>query len=56
MSGFVAVYDDLLDAGFCQHLIGKFEESPHRNQGVSGRGVDVSRKNSTDVTISHHEE
>ena len=56
MSNFVAVYDDLLDADFCKHLIEKFESSPHRAQGVSGRGVDVSRKNSTDVTITNHEE
>ncbi len=56
MSNFVTVYDNLLDAGFCQHLIEKFEASPHRNQGVSGRGVDVSRKNSTDITITNHEE
>jgi hypothetical protein len=56
MSEFVAVYDNLLNAGFCQHLIDKFELSSHRARGVTGRGVDVSKKNSTDVTISSHAE
>lgn len=56
MSDFVAIYDGVLRKDFCQHLIGKFEESPHRAKGVSGRGVDLSRKNSTDVTISAHPE
>lgn len=56
MSDFVAVYDKVLEAAFCRHLIEKFEASPHRDQGVSGRGVDLSRKNSTDITISSHME
>lgn len=53
---FAAVYDDRLTVGFCQHLIDKFEASAHQERGISGRGVDMARKNSTDVTISIYNE
>jgi hypothetical protein len=56
MTDFAAVYDNVLDPAFCKHLIGKFEASPHRGQGISGKGIDTSRKNSTDITISAHPE
>ena len=53
---FVAVYDDVLPSAFCQRLIAEFESSPKKVAGRTGNGVDISKKNSTDLTMNLHPE
>lgn len=53
---FIAVYDDVLPAEFCQALIAQFEQSDKRIAGRTGHGVDTSKKHSTDITMNLHEE
>ena len=47
-----------LSRSFCDHLIKKFENSPHKVQGTIGsrRRVDKSIKNSIDYAFSHDKE
>lgn len=50
---FIAIYENALSPEFCQRIITKFENSPHRQPGVTGHGVDPQKKRSEDITISH---
>lgn len=52
MKNFIGVYDNALSLDFCESVIQKFSESPHTRPGVTGQGVDVIKKNSTDINIS----
>ncbi len=54
MSDFIGIYDDVLDADFCAHLIEKFEHSEHKHKGLTGHGVDLAKKDSLDITINQH--
>ncbi len=56
MKNFIAVYDNALSPEFCQQVRTKFNQSPHLAPGVTGQGVDVIKKNSTDITISQYPE
>lgn len=49
---FIAVYDEVLPAPFCQDLIAQFEASDKRIAGRTGHGVDTSKKHSTDITLN----
>lgn len=53
---FIQVWDDVLDADFCAGLIDKFEADGRMNRGVTGEGVDVSKKDSWDIQISSYPE
>lgn len=53
---FIAVYDDILPADFCQALTAQFEQSDKRVAGRTGHGVDTSKKHSTDITLNLHAE
>lgn len=53
---FIEVYDDALPAEFCDRFIELFERSPHRQQGRTGGGVDVSKKLSEDLYLNQHNE
>ncbi|NQD37528.1 2OG-Fe(II) oxygenase [Permianibacter sp. IMCC34836] len=53
---FIAVYDDVLPAAFCQQLLEQFEASDKRIAGRTGHGVDASKKLSTDITLNLHQE
>ena len=55
MSQFIEIYDGALSAEFCQHCIDKFENSQERHKGRTGHGVDLIKKNSSDITITHSE-
>ncbi len=52
MKDFLAVYDNILTPEQCRHLVDKFDRSPHKKAGVVGHGVDVSKKDSTDLQIT----
>lgn len=56
MTDFIEIYDNALSAEFCQQLINTFDASPHTTQGRTGGGVDLSKKNSTDLYLFQHEE
>lgn len=51
---FIEVYDDALDAGFCQRFVQRFEASPHKVPGRTGGGVDTTKKVSTDLYLNRH--
>ncbi|QGX41501.1 2OG-Fe(II) oxygenase [Permianibacter aggregans] len=51
---FIAVYDDVLPAEFCQRLMREFDRSPHRVPGRTGHGVDASKKVSEDISLNYH--
>jgi hypothetical protein len=53
---FIAVYDDVLPAAFCEELIQQFEYSDKRVAGRTGHGIDTSKKHSTDITLNQHAE
>lgn len=50
---FIEVYDGVLSAEFCQQCIAKFDTSSEQHKGRTGHGVDLIKKNSTDITITH---
>ena len=56
MTDFIEIYDDALSAEFCQQLIKTFDSSPHTTQGRTGGGVDLTKKNSTDLYLYQHAE
>ncbi|MDB2562500.1 2OG-Fe(II) oxygenase [Sulfurimonas sp.] len=56
MSDFIKVYENTLDDQFCDELIALFENSPHKNIGYTGGGVDTNKKISTDLAMFRHEE
>jgi len=53
---FIEVYDDALDAGFCQRFIERFEASRHKVPGATGGGIDTTKKISTDLYLNRHPE
>jgi len=48
----IYVSEKRLDADFCKHCIEKFKKDQNRYQGVTGSGVDLTMKQSTDLKIS----
>ncbi len=52
LSNFIEIADGVLSPEFCQHCIQKFNQSDAQRPGVTGHGVDVIKKNSTDITIT----
>ncbi|MCG8464755.1 MAG: 2OG-Fe(II) oxygenase [Xanthomonadales bacterium] len=51
---FIEVYDDVIDAQHCQRLIERFENDQRKGAGRTGHGVDLSKKNSIDLTLTDH--
>lgn len=56
MTNFIELYPNALSAEFCQQLITDFEKSPHKNTGLTGGGVDTSKKISQDIYLNQHKE
>jgi hypothetical protein len=52
MTDFIEVYDDALDPSFCAELIRRFDASPAVTRGRTGHGVDLTKKNSYDLTLN----
>ena len=48
--------DNVLSEEKCKEIIKRFDESPLTGQGITGLGLDLSVKNSTDLQISGLEE
>ncbi|WP_018691609.1 2OG-Fe(II) oxygenase [Algicola sagamiensis] len=56
MTDFIEVYENALSPEFCTDFIRKFEKSPHQEQGITGGGVDTSKKLSKDIYLNKHQE
>lgn len=56
MTDFIEVYDNVLSKEFCKDFITQFERSPHKVTGVTGGGIDKSKKNSSDIYLNQHPE
>jgi hypothetical protein len=53
---FIEVYDGALTAAQCEQIVARFEASDKVVRGRTGNGVDTSKKDSYDLTISQHQE
>jgi hypothetical protein len=53
-SDFVGLYQGALDAALCDELVRRFAADPRVQRGQIGHGVDLAKKDSHDLTISHH--
>ncbi len=50
---FIEVYDNALDASFCEQIIQQFEQTDSgKGPGKTGAGLDRVKKDSTDITIT----
>lgn len=54
MTNFISVFENALDPEFCHSCMQKFKRSKHKVKGKTGQGVDLVKKNSTDITINQH--
>jgi len=55
MPNFILEFKNALSNEFCDHLINKFEQFPHKEAGRTGAGVDTTKKDSLDCFISQHQ-
>jgi hypothetical protein len=53
MSKFIQIYENAVSQNFCDRCINKFEQSQNKHQGRTGNGVDLSKKNSIDITVTN---
>lgn len=54
MQNFIVQFEQALNPQFCRDLIQKFESDQNKAPGSTGAGVDIKKKNSTDLIISNH--
>ena len=52
MQDFIGVYDNALSAEQCDAIRARFDASPNVTRGCTGNGVDISKKDSYDLTIN----
>lgn len=53
MTDFIEIYDNVLAPDVCQKIIDRFEASDKVFRGLTGQGVDTSKKDSYDLTITY---
>jgi hypothetical protein len=53
MHNFIIEFQDALTPHYCQELIAKFEHSTEHHPGRTGAGVDKSKKDSVDLSLSN---
>ena len=56
MGDFIEIYDNALTREQCAAVIARFDASDKVVRGKTGNGVDTSKKDSYDLTISAHDE
>ena len=56
MTDFIEIYPNALSQEFCKKFIQDFEQSPYKNEGRTGGGIDVSKKLSQDIYLNQHAE
>ncbi|MDJ0530234.1 MAG: 2OG-Fe(II) oxygenase, partial [Microcystis sp. M53600_WE12] len=49
---FIEIYEHALRPELCEEIRHRFEASDRKSDGRIGHGVDKSKKNSTDITIT----
>ncbi|MDG1750118.1 MAG: 2OG-Fe(II) oxygenase [Thalassotalea sp.] len=54
MTDFIEIYPDTLSPDFCQKFIASFDNSPYKNKGRTGGGVDTEKKLSEDIYLNQH--
>ncbi|WP_199609241.1 2OG-Fe(II) oxygenase [Flocculibacter collagenilyticus] len=52
MTDFIEVYPEWMNKQYCQLLIEKFNHSSEKGAGHTGQGIDLKKKNSTDLMIN----
>ncbi|SHF76422.1 2OG-Fe(II) oxygenase superfamily protein [Microbulbifer donghaiensis] len=55
MDSLIVLFENFAPADVCDRLIQRFDESPHKQPGRTGSGVDQSKKTSSDLMISGQE-
>jgi hypothetical protein len=53
---FIEIYDSALSGEQCEHILARFNASDKVARGQTGQGVDTSKKDSYDITISRFPE
>ena len=56
MNNFIIQFEKAFSPDFCASVINKFDTDRRKFQGKTGGGVDLSKKNSSDLSISTHPE
>lgn len=56
MDDFIGIYDGALSTEQCAHILERFEASDKVVRGRTGAGVDLSKKDSWDLTLASHPE
>lgn len=56
MTDFIEVYDNALSPQLCEQIMQVFAQSPHKQTGRTGGGVDTSKKISEDLYLQQHPE
>ena len=56
MTDFIEVYKNALSNDFCEKFINDFNQSPYKNEGRTGGGVEKSKKISEDIYLNEHSE
>ena len=56
MEDFIEIYDNALTPEQCDHIVARFNASDKVVRGRTGNGVDVSKKDSYDLTINQYKE
>ena len=54
MDDFIEIYDGALSADACAALQARFDASDKAVRGRTGHGVDLSKKDSLDITLDAH--
>jgi hypothetical protein len=54
MDDFIGIYDGALSTEQCAHILERFEASDKVVRGRTGAGVDLSKKDSWDLTLASH--
>jgi len=52
MTDFIEIYPNALSKEFCQNFITQFDNSPNKNPGRTGGGVDTTKKLSQDIYLN----
>jgi hypothetical protein len=54
LDDFLEIYDNALTPAQCEHILSRFNASDKVIRGKTGNGVDTTKKDSFDLTISQH--
>lgn len=55
-SDFIRIIDNSLPNHICDEIVRTFENSPNKQPGRTGGGIDMDKKPSYDISIQRHNE